>query len=104
MEIGVVCNAGEKGWTQIRLANVGCCTVRYSWRHLPHVDHFNTGRHRRSPFIFNCSGGILLPEEKVRLCAVRIVRSCIGHFNPRETEKKKRKRERERERERERVS
>ena len=66
VEIGMVCNTGEKAWSRIRLGNVGCCTVRYSWRVLPHVDHFNTGRYRASPFIFNCSEGILLPEEKVR--------------------------------------
>jgi hypothetical protein len=61
----VVCNKGERGWTTIRLANVGCCTMRYSWRHHPHLDHFTTGRYRTSPFIFNAASGILLPEERV---------------------------------------
>ncbi|XP_070210558.1 uncharacterized protein [Littorina saxatilis] len=67
VEIGIVSNAGEKGSTQILLANPGCCVMRYSWRRVPRVDHFNTGRYRTSPFIFDFSDGIILPEQKVSL-------------------------------------
>ncbi|KAL8615730.1 hypothetical protein ACOMHN_007483 [Nucella lapillus] len=67
VEVGVVSDAGEQGLTYIQLANSGCCVMRYSWRQLPHQDHFNTGRYRRSPFIFNSAQGSLLPEEKLSL-------------------------------------
>ena len=65
LEIGITTSEGMKCWTKIPMANLGCCLIRYKWGFKPHVDHFTTGRYRMSPFIFDCSDGVILPGQRV---------------------------------------
>ncbi|KAK7483964.1 hypothetical protein BaRGS_00024848 [Batillaria attramentaria] len=66
-EVGVKAEFGVLGKTSLKLVNLGCTVIRYSWQHQAHRDVFQTGRYRTSPFQFDCHDGVILPHDSAIL-------------------------------------